>query len=239
MEYCYKCGISDEKALLLDVILLEGIDKICRKCSYNENLPLIKKTNIVEDIQKRPTVHERLSRLSGIEYKKESGNEELKKEETKLNEMVNRNFRRTVGTTNLKDDLIDNFHWIVMRVRRGKHLTQKEMAESIKEPEILVRMLERGIVNDMNIIRKIEEFLSVRLRKKVEETFPEEVEYSEFEIKNESDKFNLDKFRGLRVQDLQEMKEEKESDWAYASPKKGEEREAEVFDEKQGDTPLA
>ena len=215
MEYCYKCEIPEAKALLFDVVLPDGIYKICRKCSYKEDLPIITKPNLSNELEKRPTVYERLSKLSGFDAKKKSENEELKKEEAKLKEVVNRKFRRTVVTvdlrTNLRDELIDNFHWIVMRVRRGKHLTQKQVAEAIRESEISIRMLERGIVNDANIIKKIEEFLSIRIRKKIEET-PQEIERPKFETDEEIDNFDKDDFRGLTIQDLQEMKQDKEAE---------------------------
>ena len=45
MNNCFKCGISDEKSMLYDAISDEGIIKVCRKCSFEENLPLIKKIN--------------------------------------------------------------------------------------------------------------------------------------------------------------------------------------------------
>jgi len=242
------CGVSDARALLFDVVLLDGIDKVCRKCSFEEDSPIIKKPNFQEVVEKPLSVRERLSKLSNFESRGESEihsfssekfekeNEELKREETKLNEIVNRNFRRTVGTTDLRNELIDNFHWIVMRARRSKHLMQKEMADKIKESEVSLRMFEKGVVNDMNLVKKIENFLSIRLRKEAEKPV-EEVEYPKFETEEEIDNFDGDKFKGLTIEDLKRMREEKESDWAYArgdtpshnpeergrTPKKGEE----------------
>lgn len=210
MECCYKCGVSDAKALLFGVVLTEKIDKICKKCSHKEDLPLILKTNVTEETEPRLTVHERLAKLANIDLKKKPENEELKKEETKLNEIVSRNFRRTIGTNTLKDDLVDNFHWFIMRARRGKHMSQKELAEEIRESEVLVRMAERGIINEMDIVKKFEVVLSIRLRKIIEHEDPEEIDHSEFEIKEDSDKFSVDKFKGLRIQDLQEMKQDRE-----------------------------
>ena len=226
MEYCYRCEVSDSKALLFDVVRLTGIDKICRKCSFEENLPIVKKSNIVEKDEMQ-TVYERLSRMSGFADRKKKKNEEQKKEEVRLKEIVNRNFRRTVGTTDFRDKLIDNFHWIVMRARRSKHLMQKEMADKIKESEVSLRMFERGIVNDIDLVKKVENFLSIRLRKDVEKPM-EDMEYPKFETEKEIANFDKDKFRGLTIEDLKEMKEEKErgifdeSDWTYASSKKEE-----------------
>ncbi len=210
MEYCYKCQISDAQALLFDVILFEKIDKICKLCSNEDDFPLITKTNITEDNEPKLTVHERLSRLSNVPIRKPSENKDLKREEKKLSEIVNRNFRRSVGDTSIREDLIDNFHWFIMRARRSKHMSQKELAEEIKESEVLVRMAERGIVSDLVVVKKIEVALSIRLRRIVEYENPEELDHSEFEIKEDSDKFDLDKFRGLRVTDLKEMKQDRE-----------------------------
>ena len=96
MEYCYKCEISDAQALLFDVILPEKIDKICNRCSHEDGLPLITKTNVTEENEPRLSVHERLSRLANVPIKKPDENNDLKREETKLKEIVNRNFRMTV-----------------------------------------------------------------------------------------------------------------------------------------------
>ncbi len=208
MEYCYRCEVSDSKALLFDVVRLEGIDKICRKCSFEEDLPIIKKLNIVEN-NERQTVHERLSRLSGFDEREKRKKEEQKKEETRLKGIVNRNFRRTVGTTDYRDKLIDNFHWVVMRARRSRHLMQKEMADKIMESEVSLRMFERGIVNDMDLVKKIENFLSIRLRKEVEKPMGD-LEYPKFETEEEIANFDKDKFKGLTIEDLKQMKEEKE-----------------------------
>ncbi len=210
MEHCYKCGISDAQALLSDVILPDKIDKICRRCSHEDGLPLITKTNITEETEPRLTVRERLSRLSKIPIKNVSENTDLKREETKLKEIVNRNFRRTVGDTSVREDLVDNFHWFIMRARRSQHMYQKELAEEIKESEDLVRMAERGTVSSLDVVRKIEIALSIRLRKIMDYENPEELDHSEFEIKESSDKFSLDKFKGLNVNDLKEMKQDKE-----------------------------
>ena len=38
---CAKCGISSDRALLFDAIAGKGIVKICKKCSFDEHLPII------------------------------------------------------------------------------------------------------------------------------------------------------------------------------------------------------
>jgi ribosome-binding protein aMBF1 (putative translation factor) len=207
MEYCYKCEIPETKALLFDVVLLDGIQKVCRKCSFKEDAPIIRKKEILPEPPK-PSVYERLSKLSGFDSKEKTKNEELEKQDIKLKEVLNRNFRRTIGMENFKEDLIDNFHWVIMRARRSKHLTQKQVADSVKEPEVSIRMVERGFANDMNLVKKIEDFLSIRLRKSVE-NYVEEVKYSELKEEVEDD-FDRDKLRGFTIEDIRKMKEEKE-----------------------------
>jgi len=69
MDKCFKCGVSGDRALLFGAISEKGIVRICRKCSFEEDIPLMK--YMQEEFEKRPTVHERLSRLSGIEVKNE------------------------------------------------------------------------------------------------------------------------------------------------------------------------
>jgi len=216
MEYCYKCGIPETKVLLFDVVTYDGISKICRKCAYNENIPIIKKHDFPKDEQK--TVHERLSAISNIP-KKEIKSRELEKEETSLKEMVNRNFRISVGSQGLRSssDLIRNFHWVVMRARRMKHLTKSQLADAIHEPEIAIRMIERGLVPKSNkFVDKLENFLKISIREheNKKEEFLQEIKSEFMELNDdevlEDNNLDIDKLKSLTVSDLQEMKKNKE-----------------------------
>src|SRR3972149_1656034 len=166
MEKCFKCGVSGNKALLYDTITPKEILKICRKCSYLENMPIIEKK--AEPEKEQLNVRQRISNLSRTEdIRKEAKNRELEKQDSYLKSVVNKNYTLSLGKSSVPNDLVRNFHWIIMRVRRMKHLTQGQLAEAIHEPEVAVRMVERGLVpeNNPRIIKKIEDYLGVRLRK--------------------------------------------------------------------------
>lgn len=210
---CYKCEVSSSKALLFDVITPSGVEKVCRKCSFEEDSPIIRKAGLQKPIEPPQPVHKRLAKLAGIDKRREKINDELRKEDERINEVVNRNFRRHAGRSDTSNELIDHFHWIVMRARRSKHLTQKQVAESLKESEISIRMLERGIVPNPGLIDKVEEFFSLRLRK-------ENSQKKEFNPKDEikPSGFDFDKFKNLRISDLKELKDKRETDIFEESP---------------------
>jgi len=162
MEECFKCHVPETKVLLFDVILPRELAKICGKCSSSVNFPIIKKVNIPQEKPKVSTVREALLRISGIEPgKKKQDIENIKQEEIKLKEIVKRNLSKEFSfDLDLGKELIDNFHWVVMRARRMKHITQEQLARSIQEPDKIIELIEKGEApGRREIIRKIESFL--------------------------------------------------------------------------------
>lgn len=167
MAECFICGISDEKAQLFDVISDKGIKKICQQCNHRENLPLVKRGFVEE--AKPLTVYERLSRAAGI--KPEDMRKPVqtdKKQDESLRGIVEKNYKKNLPQTSTQNyNLIENFHWVLMRVRRARHLTQKQLADAILEPEIAIKMAEQGVLpaNSDRLIQKIEKQLGVKLTK--------------------------------------------------------------------------
>ena len=68
METCFRCGISSERTILYDAISSEGLVKICSNCNIRENFPILKKSGAPPG-EKRQTVYERLSTMSGFNQK--------------------------------------------------------------------------------------------------------------------------------------------------------------------------
>lgn len=198
MEECFKCHVPETKALLFDAILPDGIVKICGKCSAKEDIPMIKST-VFPKIEKQLTVYERLSRISGVNIDKKTSFK--LKEKNELKNLVNANYIFKENPK-LKEELIHNFHWIVLRGRRMKHLTQEQLAQEIHEPEIVIKKIEKGFAPEkLDIIIKLEKSLEIRIRKSIEsENFPEERK-NEFDVKN---------FDDLTIADLHEMKKKKD-----------------------------
>lgn len=199
MEECFKCHVPETKALLFDAILPDGIVKICSKCSPEEDIPIIKDT-LFQKIEKQQTVRERLSKLSGINNVEKTSFK--LKEKNELRKLVNDNYIFKENLK-LKEDLIRNFHWVVLRARRLKHLTQEQLAQEINEPGIVIRKIETGSAPEKrDIIIKLEKCLNIRL------TIKSEVQESS-EIKEE---FDIKNFEDLTIYDLYEMDKKKDKE---------------------------
>jgi ribosome-binding protein aMBF1 (putative translation factor) len=210
---CFVCGVSGEKAYLIDVISGEGISKICKKCQFEEGLPLVKKQIYSEDAgnygERKQSVYERLSKISGVDVQKREVpkiNEDLKSQEMNLKKIVDKNFEKKVDFSEpksvVRDDLIENFHWIIMRSRRSKKLTQAQLGEKIEEPEVSIHMAEKGVLpKDYVLARKLENFFSIRIVK-------EQVGFQQELPKKIS--FEDDVTKALTISDLKDMRKKRE-----------------------------
>ena len=230
---CFKCGLSDSRVLLFDAISDKGIVKICENCSEEEGIPVLRKpgykkeqkvdlSRLRQPRKRRSLVYERLSKMSGIEMKDEPRqNLELVKQEVSLKDIVNQNFKERVKKVHLpKPYLVTNFHWIIMRSRRLKKLTAEQLAVEIGEPELAVKMAEKGVLpeDDKKLIAKIEKRLGVKLVKDEfrmrEEPIERLVQGIDFELEDvkvpESIDFKTDETKTLTISDLQEMKRRRE-----------------------------
>ncbi|MBS3070927.1 hypothetical protein J4407_01340 [Candidatus Pacearchaeota archaeon] len=200
MNECYKCGITEDKAVLYDTILPSGVMKVCRKCSFKEDYPVMKSVASNVNLEKQNTsVYETLKKVSGVnpDIKPKSfvsdrlkGNESLK---NIINTSAQRNFRHS---PDLKKSLLDNFHWIILRARRLKHLTQEEFAREIQEPEFIVKSLEEGKISDQKVIGKVEKYLGVTLRKEEKKSDTDEAN-KDFDVKG---------MKEFTIADLHELK---------------------------------
>lgn len=67
----------------------------------------------------------------------------------------------------LLNELVENFHWVLMRKRKDKFLTRKKVAMDIGEDELNVKMIESGVLPADNfvLINKLESYYGVTLRK--------------------------------------------------------------------------
>jgi len=259
MSECFRCGIDSEKALLYEAITPEGVQQICRKCSHKESVPLMKNKDILElkEFEKKQDIYERISRDSGVDTKKRLNQRSLvlEKEEVGLRNLIEKNVCRGLDEkAKPREDLIKNFHWMIKRVRRLKHLTSKQFAEKIGEIQKTIDLAEQGVVPEgHDLIRKIEHSLGIRLIK--EETSPPlSLTNEPAGSKNEEAKelkFDNVSAKVLTLSDLQEMKAregakadddqpefvsaqeaEKEADRVF------EENKAETIDPKPDDEPL-
>ena len=138
-----------------------------------------------------------------VEEKKEF----LQKQEIILKDIMDKNFKTQIkGDLKPRSDLVDNFHWLVMRARRLKHITPEQLAEAIGEPGAAIKMAERGILPEesYNLISKLENYLGIKLVKK---EFAKKIEEKSMEIS-----FDSVTTKSLTIADLQEMKKRKENE---------------------------
>ncbi|MEK6926668.1 MAG: hypothetical protein AABW50_05310 [Nanoarchaeota archaeon] len=202
---CFKCGILAEKAALSDVIVKEGVVKMCSNCISMEYIPVLRKPTEYDfkAAQTSTSVYDRLSRSAGLDPREhrekfsKSGQERhfaVKKQETTLRSIVDKNLKARIeqGKT-LRGDLIDNFHWVILRARRLRKLTQEQVGQTIGESESAIKLAEKGVLppGDMSLVAKLENFYKVNLRK-------------EFENKNipKNINFQARKFDGITIGDL-------------------------------------
>jgi len=147
MEECFKCGVSSVRARLFDAISDEGIVKICEKCSFEEHMPIIRRptTFQLKESERKQTVYEKLSRAAGIKTPEATDSSFSKlKEEVTLREIVDRKYQENLPKESApRPEMIDNFHWIIMRARRMKKLTQAQFAKEIGESEAAIKMAEQ------------------------------------------------------------------------------------------------
>lgn len=210
MERCFRCGISSERVPLYDAISDKEIVKICESCSIREHMPVIKRVEYSEKPEKMPTVRERLSYMSGINPKEKERITKSNEEDKKLRELANKRYKEEIASSNAKPDtageggLVRNFHWIIMRARRSRHMTQKQLADMISEPEEAIKMAERGVLprERERLVKKIETVLKIRISSLPEvpkvlpeptptEEIPEETEDEDFDLKSKENKWTI------------------------------------------------
>ena len=215
MDKCYLCGVESVHALLHEGIHKKfGIVHVCHKCYSKDKMPLIEKKEIdMNEINKRGSVRERLSRMANVDMKKE----EVKKikpsqDDVNLKDLIEKNFKKEIEIgPQYFDNLVDNFNWVVMRKRRIMKLTRGELADAVMEQPLVIEALEGGnLPKDYSIlIKKIENYLGIRLLKKNGEVKPEEI-MVESKIPS-----------GILISDLKKKTEEKKS-WLFGRQKKEE-----------------
>lgn len=209
MDECFKCGIPNSRVMLYDAVSDEGIVKICERCSRNEDIPIIKKPTDVQlkEAQRRKSVYEMLSKSSGTKPREELPERNFTQEIT-LRQIVDRNYKnRTNRNVKPHPELIDNFHWALMRGRRMKKVTQQQMARDIGEPESAIRMAEQGVLPDDSnrLVNKLEDYLGVKIVRSefVRDIKPERPRYFSFDMQ-ENKELTIEDIRNMRM--LEERK---------------------------------
>jgi len=161
-ETCDICEISGNDVRLFDAIYQGKMASLCERCSIIENIPLIKKPN-AEQLKESETlrVSDKMKYLSGLETNKK---EETFFQEDKLKELDKNPELELPEKHSL--NLIEHFHWEVMKNRRRKGLSQQQLAETIGESETSIQFIEKAELpeNAEVLIKKLEQFFQIKLR---------------------------------------------------------------------------
>lgn len=223
MDECFICGALGSQVRLFDAVSDNGIIKICERCSEEERIPVIRRptTFQLKESERRHSVYEKLHSASGIKIP-ESRSSLSGKQEPTMRELVERNLENRVPKeVGPRPDMVDNFHWIIMRARRFKKLTQEQLAREIGESSAAVAMAEKGILpeDDYRLVDKLERYLNVKL---VRDEFAKERRTSE---RPKRLSFDIPTSKNLTIADVKQMKKEKETGM----------RKEEVLEEEPGD----
>ncbi len=174
MEECFKCRRSENEVRLFDVINGREIVKMCERCAVLEDIPIIRRptTSQLKEAEKSYSVHQRMRKLAGLEKKEEKHYESILSRIKKLDKNPELEMPEEMNSLNL----VNNFHWYVMRARRNKGLSQRQLAWALGESEAAIRMTERGELpgEPEILIKKIEQFFQIRLRERTEKEIEEE-----------------------------------------------------------------
>jgi len=162
VKRCVRCKVNESDVKLFDAVYEGRMEWICERCSIIENVPIIKsptlnQLNQIEDKK----AFERAQREARMNPKKR----ETFFVEDKLKELEQHPEMELPERQKL--NLIENFHWYLMKTRRYKGLTQEQLAKAIGESPGIIAMVEKGKIPEKGeqVVRKLEQFFQMRLRK--------------------------------------------------------------------------
>ena len=166
IEKCARCGVKGDIVKLYDAIYDSEMSLLCERCAIIENVPIIQKPTSVQlrSAERRGVaVQDRLKDMAGL-TERQSRNETFSPRE-RLSQL-NKNPELEVPDER-RLDLLDHYSWDLMKNRRRKGLSQRQLAEMLGESEAAIAMLEKGQVprDAENLIAKLEQFFQIKLRK--------------------------------------------------------------------------
>ena len=157
-------------------------------------------------------------------------NIDVQREDLNLKRVVNKNVERVVSTEKRpRPDLVDHFHWVIMRFRRQKKLTQEQLAKEISEPLDSIMKAEQGVLPDKDyiLVRKLENALGIRLLKDEVARMQAPIEAPVSKPILKVLKFEPSTTKELTIADLRRIKERKE----FELPELEEDVEDEEFED--------
>ncbi|MFC1710930.1 multiprotein-bridging factor 1 family protein [Nanoarchaeota archaeon] len=213
---CSMCGAAGTRVRLFKAVSDTGIVGVCEQCAIRDDMPIVKKPSSgqLRDVEKAQSTYERLSRIAGVEPSKLDFSSPIKdtstdkgKEEVTLKNLVEKNFNKGLAReAKPRPDLIDNFHWTIMRARRTRKITQEQLAKEIHEAESAIQMAEKGILpeDDNKLIGKLEAFLGIKLQKTKIEDIIKRPEPKQFQSVQEQPLVEIEKIDEIDIQEIDE-----------------------------------
>jgi ribosome-binding protein aMBF1 (putative translation factor) len=202
MTICFRCERDGKEVKLNDAIYENDFVKVCERCAITENIPVLKKpsTSQLKAAEKSYGVNERMRRMARYNEKERQHKsilDEIKKldENPELEKPEEKPF-----------NLIDNFHWHVMRARRNRGLSQKQLSWAIGESETALRIVERGELpgEPENLIKKLEQFFQIRLRERTELELEQERRKREIKLNVPRSEIASDPIQAILEEEIEE-----------------------------------
>ncbi len=176
MELCELCGITNEEVKIYDAIQNGRMITICQRCSIIENITTIIKPNPeqLKDSERPVGILKRMRRLSGIEEPKQSLFVQDKLKELDENPGLELPEKESLN-------LVEHFHWIILKERRRKGFTHEKLARTIGESIVGLQMIEKGKLPESPeiLLAKLEQFFQIKLRNLPEKKSMEPVLFDE------------------------------------------------------------
>lgn len=211
VERCVRCDVDENEVRLYDAVYEGRMSSICERCSIIENIPIIKKPSAgqLKESEKGVGVLPRMKRLAGIRDEKPV---EVYFREDKLNELESKPELELPEQEKL--NLIEHFHWEIMKNRRRKGLSPEKLAEFLGESGVVIQMIEKGKLpeNAESLIRKLEQFFQIKLRKITEtEKFLQEQEREPVLLDEEGKELDVVPEEEIKIVEIDESISESES----------------------------
>lgn len=208
---CAKCGAFSDQVRLFDFISKEGIVHLCLHCSQIEKLPMIKRptTTQLKDAEREGSARFTRSNDMGVVRSLRGS---VNPTDMTLRDIVDKRYEEKVKQNfKPRKDLIDNFHWALMRARKKKHLTREQLAKEIGESHTAIKMAESGTLpeDDYKLVNKLESFLGVQIVKRAAPERAVSVEPPSMEaLRNEELDFDPVSTKELTIGDLKRLQQE-------------------------------
>lgn len=161
---CAVCGKAGEDTLLFEGIWNGSVRPVCRFCSVNEKITLVKKPTEeqLREAEKRQSVRQLMEKLSSPQAKIMS----------KDSMIAHKNLAK-LNFPSMKQehsDLVQNYDWVLKQARRHKKLSTAQVAQMAGIEKAQIESLEAGQVFSgfETVVGKIEKVLGIKIIKNQE-----------------------------------------------------------------------